>query len=157
MMVMVHISSGIILPSQNESGYNSSMKLPSLVILTLCFACSSQTPREKTHESTKVLLSLRAAGLSGTKTAQTESFRAENVSCLKDLTKNIWKCGFISNGKNFEIPEKESEVLSGILFDLPVAQGDSGAATPFIECRMYDGDPENAQCDVAISLDYQGP
>ena len=133
------------------------MKLSSIVILTLIVSCSTRAPRENSFQSTKVLSSLRSSGLSGIQNGATEIYRAENLNCLKDLTKNVWKCGFTSQGKTYVIPEKESDILADILFDLPVAQGDSGAATPFVECRMYDKDPENARCDVAISLDYQGP
>lgn len=133
------------------------MKMSSIVILTLLISCATKAPRRNALESTKVLSALKSSGLQGIQNGATETFRAENLTCLRDLSKDAWKCGFVNNGRNYEVPEKESGELSGILFNLPVAQGDSGAATPFIECRMYDRDPENARCDVAISLDYQGP
>ena len=109
------------------------------------------------HNDTSLLSSLKSSGLQGIKSGQTEIYRAESVSCLKDLTREIWKCGFMNTGKSYVVPVKESKALADVLFELPVAQGDSGAATSFIECRMFDGDPENAQCDVAISLDYPRP
>jgi hypothetical protein len=49
-------------------------------------------------------------------------------------------------------PETRTALLS-TLFELPVSQGDSGAATPYLHCRRR-GDWTT--CDVATQVDYEG-
>lgn len=120
-------------------------------VFLLLLSCASGKPSG--GKSTAVLQALISSGMIAVKNGESRLFQAEDVSCLRDLTKELWKCKFLSQGKSYEIPPRESAVLSEILFELPVAQGDSGAATSFIGCRTNDGDPESAQCDIAVPLD----
>lgn len=146
----------------SELGYSAGMKI--LLALFFLVSCASENkslrelyPKNKAGESGVVVEALKASGLLPLKSGQTEIYRAENVSCLRELSVELWKCSFTHAGKAYEIPNIESSTLSGILMNLPVPQGDSGVATSFIECRIFDGLPENADCDIAISLDYPGP
>jgi hypothetical protein len=50
---------------------------------------------------------------------------------------------------------KQAEALRIFLYDFPVRQGDSGASTAFIRCEKSDG--MNVDCQMAITLNYEGP
>lgn len=135
-----------------------------LLPLFLLFSCATQNktirelyPKNKPKDSKVVLSALEVSGITPVIKGQTKYYVAVNVSCLRELNIELWKCSFMNSGKQYDIPSIESAALSGILMNLPVPQGDSGVATSFIECRIFDGDPDNADCDIAISLDYPGP
>lgn len=138
------------------------MKILLLFLLVACSTSQNKTirelyPKNKPRDSKVVLSALKASGITPVINGKTSIYVAVNVSCLRDLNIEVWKCSFTNSGQTYVVPTIESAALSGILIGLPVPQGDSGVATSFIECRMFDGDPENADCDIAISLDYPGP
>jgi hypothetical protein len=119
-------------------------------------------PKDKPGQSQELFHILKVSGLKLKKMNGGLGFRAYDVTCTTSGSSGDRQCVFLGDEPNrpkqrsYTVPEAETKNLSAILFDLPVAQGDSGAQTPYIEC-WADTDSRNATCSVAIDLDYRGP
>ena len=118
-------------------------------------------PREKPAQSEELFELLDSVLKSK---GENVRLRAYDVSCLVDVANGARKCslraGPDAKARKYELSASKSERLSSLLFDLPVRQGDSGVATPFIECQQMSSGQTSSyfySCSVATELDYPGP
>lgn len=108
-------------------------------------------PQNLPKQSANLVKLLKAAGIKPQKSEDTFGYRGYDLSC------SSMECSLRSapNGKKLSLKGEKATQLAGIIFDLPVSQGDSGAETPFVECWTDNKDYNN--CSVAIQIDYSGP
>lgn len=108
-------------------------------------------PQNLPKQSANLVTLLKTAGIKSQKSDNTFGYRAYDVSC------SSVECSLRASpgGKKLSLKGEKATQLAGIIFDLPVSQGDSGAETPFVECWTDNKDYNN--CNVAIQIDYSGP
>ncbi|MEK7355747.1 MAG: hypothetical protein AAB250_04830, partial [Bdellovibrionota bacterium] len=95
-------------------------------------------PKDKPEQSSFLLGHLKASGARSTSSSGKQKiYRVFDLDC-RTTVEGKRTCSFADSFgcrvKSCRRPVKDPEGLSNLLFDLPVAQGDSGAETPFIEC-----------------------
>lgn len=118
-------------------------------------------PRDKAPQSLALLEILKASGvMPKTHRYGNRVYRAFTIAC-RTQENGAAHCTFASTvdcrGKSCRHEFRDSEGLAAILYDLPVAQGDSGVASPYIECLGSEAAPGFASCSVAQEIDYSGP
>ncbi len=115
-------------------------------------------PKNKPAQSAELLRILRSAGVKpnvdslGNRIYQAFEVECRPLACRYSAQVNCLKKACLR-----QFNESDSEALSSLLFDLPVAQGGAGVATPYLACVVTPGAPESVSCHVAQLLDYPGP
>lgn len=154
------------------NSFNRSMNNSTLLVALFITSCSTHnktpeasvlTPHSKAKRSAILLKILKSSGLPSISSDETTTYRAFDVGCYLDPQVGKYQCQLynklpLNKATLYKVPQVESDQLSEILFDLPVSKGDSGASTPFVECRTNKDDQllDNS-CDIAITLDHPGP
>ncbi len=95
-----------------------------------------------------------------TKNGKLEVRRYYDFGCsISDSSTQIAKCYYSLTpaAKRIEsgAPQDVMTEFRTLLFDYPIANGDSGAMTKYITCEKDGTSP--AYCNIAINIDYTGP
>jgi hypothetical protein len=121
-------------------------------------------PKDKAPDSPRLFEILERARAPMVKLENITVIRAYNVECRIAGETGGYTCSMkdkpsgLGKSRSVKVRGADAEALAMLLFGLPVAQGDSGVETRFVECvRQGPKNTMAADCSVAIDLDYQGP
>ncbi len=121
-------------------------------------------PAEKPARSPQLYQALLKVGAKEVKKTDGKSLAVFDLTCSMKPTKNgedmVSNCEFFNQPESVKGRKRtvktgaDAEKLRELLFGFQVAQGDSGAMTPYVKCESYGSDPT---CSIAVEVDYVGP
>jgi hypothetical protein len=121
-------------------------------------------PAEKPARSPQLYQALLKVGAREVKKTDGKSLAVFDLTCSMKPTKNgedmVSNCEFFNQPEGVKGRKRtvktgaDAEKLRELLFGFQVAQGDSGAMTPYVKCESYGSDPA---CSIAVEVDYVGP